>query len=196
MFTRALLCVCTPRDSSLLSLLLIKSPTLMTSFNCLPKSPISKYNHTLRVRVSTYEFEGHNLVHNTSIIALISMYYSVLFSCLSPPLASEFLRKTRSLWILMSVKTSPGFVKPKAYKMWWARTKGLKLGSWVTWGMAHASEELWSFSFIVSQFYCLWTHNKKLHWVLQRPLGWGAFKLLTWFWTDNFIIHTSVFMHV
>ena len=96
-FTRALLCVCTPRDSSLLSLLLIKSPTLMTSFNCLPKSPTSKYNHTLRVRVSTYEFEEHNLVHNSSIIALISMYYNVLFSCLSPPLASEFLRNTRSL---------------------------------------------------------------------------------------------------
>ena len=102
----------------------------MTSSNCLPKSPISKYNHTLRVRVSTYEFEGHNLVHNTSIRALISMYYNVLFSCLSPPLASEFLRKTRSLWILMSVKTGPGFVKPKAYKMWWACTKeGIK--TWV-----------------------------------------------------------------
>ena len=55
------------------------------------------------------------------------MYYDVFFSCLSPPLASEFLKKTRSLWILMSVKTGPGFVKPKAYKMWRALTKeGIK----------------------------------------------------------------------
>lgn len=75
-------------------------------------TPIFPNTATLKARASTMNWgEGDTIQAITPQLQLLSPCIIMMFSCLSSPLASEFLN-------LISVRTGPSSARPKAYKMW------------------------------------------------------------------------------
>lgn len=88
----------------------------MTSCNLITflkvSTAISPNIAMLKDRASTMNWgEGDIIQAITPQIQLLSPCITMMFLCLSSPLASEFLN-------FISVRTGTSFARPKAYKMW------------------------------------------------------------------------------